>query len=311
MMDAPALRSASAIALGYLDDAVGAAARLRGKADPDALHDFRVAIRRLRVTVRSYPNLKDSVPKKQRGRLRRLARATNRARDAEVQIAWFNDHAPGFTAEQRAAVARVRARLRAHHRTELARIRARLDGSFTKLEHKLRRRLVALRDAPRAGRTTPFRAVVAATLVRSAADLDSRLRAIARGAPTSPRAMHAARIAAKRLRYTLEPVANQVLDGTGLIARLKQLQDRFGALTDAHELDEVLRADQAAGPALQELLEGETAESAAALQAHLNESGGFHKQIAAAVRPLRPPRSGAALLRNLPSRRSLGTAARP
>ena len=40
MMDAPALHSASAIALGYLDDAVVAAARLRGKAAPDALHDF-------------------------------------------------------------------------------------------------------------------------------------------------------------------------------------------------------------------------------------------------------------------------------
>ena len=310
MMDAPALHSASAIALGYLDDAVVAAARLRGKAAPDALHDFRVALRRLRVTVRSYVDLKDRVPKNQRRRLRKLARATNRARDAEVQLAWFTAHAPRFTVAQRKATSRVRARLRAHRRAELARMRARLDGSFATLEHKLRRRLVAIRDEPPSGRATPFRAVVAATLVRSAADLDSRLRAIARGVPTSPRAMHATRIAAKRLRYTLEPVARQVIDGPSLLGRLKQLQDRFGALTDAHELDEVLRADQAAGAAMGELLEAEAAESMAALQAHLKESSEFHKQIAAAVRLLRPPRSGAPLLRDLPPRRSLGAAAR-
>ena len=152
----------AAIALAKLDDAVVAAARLRGKSDPEALHDFRVAIRRLRVTIRSYAELRDHVSKKQRRRLRKLARATNRARDAEVQIAWFNDHASRLTAEQRVAVSRVRARLRAHRRTELARIRARLDDSFPQLEHKLRRRLVALRDEPPLGRRTPFSALVIA-----------------------------------------------------------------------------------------------------------------------------------------------------
>jgi len=52
---------APAIALGFLDDAMVAAARLRGKAAPDALHDFRVAIRRLRVTVRSYAELREHI----------------------------------------------------------------------------------------------------------------------------------------------------------------------------------------------------------------------------------------------------------
>jgi CHAD domain-containing protein len=290
------------IALAYLDDAVVAATRLRGKADPDALHDLRVAIRRLRVTVRSYSELRDNVSKKQRRRMRKLARATNRARDAEVQIAWFSDHASRLTAEQRAAVSHVRARLRAHRRTELARIRARLDGSFDQLEHKLRRRLVALRDEAPAGRRTPFPAVVAATVTRLAAELDSRLKTIARGVPNSPRAMHAARIAAKRLRYTLEPVQDQVLGGAALITRLKQLQDRFGVLTDAHELDEVLREDQAAGAAVKDMLEAETAQSAADLQTHLKENAEFRRDVVAAVLPLRP-RSGAPLLRNLPARR--------
>lgn len=293
----------AAIALAYLDDAVVAAARLRGNEDPDALHDFRVAIRRLRVTIRAYPELRDNVARKQRRRLRKLARATNRARDAEVQIAWFNEHAARLTAEQRAAVSRARARLRAHRRTESARIRARLEGSFAQLEHKLRRRLVALRDEPPAGRRTPFPTLVAATVTRLAAELDSLLKTIARGVPSSARAMHAARIAAKRLRYTLEPLEDQVLGGAALITRLKQLQDRFGVLTDAHALDEVLRADQAAGAAVKEMLEAETAESMADLQAHLKENAEFRRDVVAAVQPLRPARSGAPLLRHLPARR--------
>ena len=292
----------AAIALAYLDDAVVAAARLRGTADSDALHDFRVAIRRLRVTVRSYPELRDNVSKKQRRGLRKLARATNRARDAEVQIAWFNDHASRLTTAQRAAVSRVRARLRARRRTESARIRARLDSSFAELEHKLRRRLVALRDEPAAGRRAPFTVLVAATVTRLAAELDSRLKTIARGVPSSARTMHAARIAAKRLRYALEPVEDQVLGGAALITRLKQLQDRFGVLTDAHELDEVLRADLAAGAAVKDVLEAETAESLADLQTHLRENAEFHGDVVAAVQPLRPARS-APLLRNLPARR--------
>lgn len=298
----------AALALAYLDDAVVAGARLRGKADADALHDFRVAIRRLRVTVRSYPELRDNVSRKQRRRLRKLARATNRARDAEVQIAWFNDHASRLTTEQRAAVSRMRARLRAQRRTELARIRTRLDGSFAELEHKLRRRLVALRDEPPAGRRTPFPTLVAATLARLAGELDSLLKTIARGVPTSPRAMHGARIAAKRLRYALEPVEDRVLGGAALLTRLKQLQDRFGVLTDAHQLEEVLRADPVAGAAVRDMLEAETAESTAALHAHLKDNGAFQRAVATAVQPLRALRSG--LLGGLPGRRALGAPAR-
>ena len=255
----------AAIALAYLDDAVIAAARLRGKTHPDALHDFRVAIRRLRVTIRSSPELRDTVSKKQRRRLRKLARATNRARDAEVQIAWFNDHAARLSREQRAAVSRLRARFRARRRTELARIRARLDGSFANLEHKLRRRLVGLRNDPLVS-PTPFPALVIATVTRLASDLDARLKTIGRSLSSSPRAMHAARIAAKRLRYTLEPVQDLVPGGAATVDRLKQLQDRFGALTDAHALGEVLRGDQEAWAAVADILEAETAEATAALR---------------------------------------------
>jgi CHAD domain-containing protein len=67
----PAGEAAHRIARAFLDDAAAAAARLADAADAEALHDFRVAIRRLRVTVRTYPALRASVSKKLRRRLRK------------------------------------------------------------------------------------------------------------------------------------------------------------------------------------------------------------------------------------------------
>jgi len=54
--------------------------------DSAALHDFRVALRRLRANQRAY---RDQIGAKQDKRLRRLAHATNAARDREVQLDWL------------------------------------------------------------------------------------------------------------------------------------------------------------------------------------------------------------------------------
>src|SRR5262249_8405742 len=119
LLDLPAVQAACAIALARLDDAASAATRLNDPADREALHDFRVAIRKLRVTVRAYPGGRDVVAAKQRRRLRRLARVTNPARDAEVQIAWFRTRSRQFTRAQRGALGPLRARLRARRRRDL------------------------------------------------------------------------------------------------------------------------------------------------------------------------------------------------
>jgi len=61
LLDRLAVLAASAVALAYLDDAVAAATRLSDRSDAEALHDFRVTIRRLRVTLRAYPGLHANV----------------------------------------------------------------------------------------------------------------------------------------------------------------------------------------------------------------------------------------------------------
>jgi CHAD domain-containing protein len=285
LLDRPAVQGACAVALAYLDDAHAAAMRLNDRTDREALHDFRVAIRRLRVTVRAYPGAHENVPKSQRSRLRKLARATNPARDAEVQIAWFNDHSGRFSRAQRAALAPIRARLRAHRRRELARTQQKLQRWFGKVERKLRRRLAAVQSDAGA-REAPFRAVAAATLVQYADELRARLET---ASPSSDaRELHATRIAAKRLRYLLEPVEPGLSEAGPLVERLKNLQDLFGALTDAHELGTVLqnRADVAAAAGV---LRAEVAASFAKLRDEWSKAGpALHGDVEAAAQRLRP-----------------------
>ena len=77
------------LCLGLLAEGAEALDRL-GEGDDEALHDFRVSLRRLRSIIRAYrPFLKGSKPRKLRKRLGALASSTNVARDAEVQIVWL------------------------------------------------------------------------------------------------------------------------------------------------------------------------------------------------------------------------------
>ena len=94
---------------------LGAAARscrhLTQREHPEALHDFRVALRRLRSHLRAYAPYSDPVPEKLNRRLRRLARTTNAARDAEVQLEWLRRQKRRLGAGTRAGYAWLLARL--------------------------------------------------------------------------------------------------------------------------------------------------------------------------------------------------------
>src|SRR5262249_30692045 len=86
--------------------------------------------------------------------------------------------------------------------------------------------------------------------------LSSRLRAVSPAASAAE--IHATRIAAKRLRYLLEPVLPAISDAGPLIEQLKRLQDVLSGLTDAHTLEPVLRSGRPTSAAAR-LLEKEVA----------------------------------------------------
>src|SRR5207253_1666114 len=89
----PELAPGAGVDRALLDDARVACGRLAALDDVEALHDFRVALRRVRSALRSFRSeLGDAVPKKLQRRLRDVTRATGAARDAEVQLGWVRSH---------------------------------------------------------------------------------------------------------------------------------------------------------------------------------------------------------------------------
>jgi CHAD domain-containing protein/CYTH domain-containing protein len=258
----PVEEGARRLALIHLEAANAARTRMADDFDSEALHDYRVALRRLRSCLRAYrKHVRSTVTRKTLRRLRRLARGTSQSRDLEVHLAWLGEQLAGAQDAHRAGISWMIERLqvtRRHARKEMGA----LDGSlFPKVHDRLLDQLSVFRatvrlDADPVSRST---AVLTAGQVRAASErLARRLRWIfgyASGAE-----IHRARIAAKRLRYLLEPFAAAVPGAESVIERLKALQDAFGDVHDAHlfmaELREArLEAGRERGPGLTALIQ--------------------------------------------------------
>jgi CHAD domain-containing protein len=246
-MDQPLLprapeEGARLLALGFLDQAAAAFPRLKDPADAEGLHDFRVALRRLRSCLRAYRScLGEGLPKKREKRLRKLAQATGPGRDTEVQIEWLRPQGRHLAPSHRAGLTWLLARLDERLEKERDRLSETLDEEFPALEQDLRNRLSVYRmevhlDSP--ARRTTFGDATAAILREQAAELERHLAGI-QGAGDEEEA-HQARISAKRLRYLLEPLLDEIpsaAPAAPVVKRLKALQDVLGELHDAHVLE--------------------------------------------------------------------------
>lgn len=226
------------VALGYLDQAAEAAERLHDPKDEEALHDFRVAMRRLRSCIRAYrPLLGDAVGKKGRKQLKAIASRTNPGRDAEVQLEWVRRESDPEVARQRPGVEWLAARLAAQRDEAYAHVREDLYERFLKVEAKLRERLKRYTVVHVVGEPEPFGCfadVAAAAMAEQLEELVGDLRRV-KGVEDEAIA-HRARIHGKRLRYLLEPFRKELEDAKGIVKRLKALQDLLGDLNDLHNL---------------------------------------------------------------------------
>jgi CHAD domain-containing protein len=182
LLELPAPAAARRVALGFLEQAEQAAARLGDAEDAEALHDFRVALRRLRSSLRQYrPYLRDSVRGKDQRRLRELMAPTSPGRDLEVGIEWLQ-------AEQTTG-----------ETTDVP------DGG--RLEERLRSRLTSYRVRLDESPSRYLRGFAEATgqLVRHlSAALAARLAEVRTLADQEQ--AHRARLVGKQLRYLLEPL---------------------------------------------------------------------------------------------------------
>lgn len=227
------------IACRFLAEARRARKRLEAKNDDEALHDFRVALRRLRSTLQIYRPMVDArmVPRKWRRRLKRLARTTGAARDAEVGLAWLLRRREYMTEAERAACNGLVVDWKVRRDEAYAEVRRTVHKEFAPLAARLSEAFAA-----RTGRaTTPPLAPTVATLLREQiAVLAAELRGVA--SITDAGTIHAARVEAKRLRYLLEPLVAEVPNGKALLKSLKKFQNDFGELCDRQMLREELMA---------------------------------------------------------------------
>ena len=219
-----------------LAQATEARDRLTDPADDEALHDFRVAIRRLRSTVRAYGEaLSGSVGRKARRRLRKIARATGGSRDLEVQLAWVETQRGSLNSRHRPGAGWLRDRWRARKQGADAKLAREVGADFERLRVSLAKSLPVYWqkvriDTPLAERR--FATLLAGRLREASAELGARLAGI-RG-PEDIEPAHDARISAKRVRYLLEPVVGLSESAGPVVKRLRKLQDLLGEL---HDLD--------------------------------------------------------------------------
>ena len=203
--------------------------------DPMGLHDFRVAIRRLRSGLQAYrPEIDASLTRRIRRRLARLSRATRRSRDAEVQLAWERAQEGVLTERQGAGLRWHLERLEGRRRRADRRLERLVARRFPRLERRIRRRLETYRlriERDPSRRRHEAAAVLGSRIRKFGGDLEWRLGAV-RGL-RDKRGAHRARIAAKRLCYLLEPIRTEVDGVEELIGRLRHLQDLLGDLHDS------------------------------------------------------------------------------
>lgn len=217
------------------------AAAARADADPEAIHDFRVALRRLRTVLR--PARRVFGKRRLReiaAELRRFAQATGALRDEEVlretlggldlparareQLdAWLSQRARQERARRRAVVALLLAPdLPA---TDRAPARPSLPTALAHLERRLGRHLHEAQTAEDLA-------------VEACAAAFAEVVALASGDARDVRAMHELRIRWKRLRYSAELFEPALGERAAVVIKsAARMQKRLGEL---HDLDEAL-----------------------------------------------------------------------
>lgn len=228
--------TASDVVLAYLSAQVEALLsrdpRVR-RAEPDSVHQMRVATRRLRSTLRSFGTVVNRADTEQLAdELQWLGGVLGEARDSEVQAARLDQHVRQTDTEQ--LLGPVQARIQAHsaktRAKSLAAVAAalkseRYDGLLGQLEQLIGDPPPGDEASYPAGRALP-----AATL-RSYRKTRRRMRAALR-APAGREqeaALHQARKGAKQTRYAAEAVSPVLgKEAAKLARRMKKLQSVLG-----------------------------------------------------------------------------------
>lgn len=240
LLSLPVPQAAAIIASVQLDKAHEAYLRLTRNPDSEALHDFRVGLRQMRSTFSAYPEAFPSLPKRLRKYMRQLARDTNHARDAEVQLDWLERNERQINGDARLGLRWLLRQLELRKAEAYRVLRVDVLDEFTELEQQARtvlahnETLAELEDD-----VDTLGHLCGAHLEELVADLTFHLRHIETREDEDQ--LHAARICGKRIRYLLAPLRAELKGSDSVIRRLQRLQDLLGDYHDAQVLSDLLR----------------------------------------------------------------------
>lgn len=224
--------------------------------DPEAVHDFRVALRRLRSWLQAFrPFLDDTVTRRSEQRLRRLSRVAGEARDLQVQRASLHEMARAANSAAAVDARRIERRIakdEARARRELTRkVVEQLSLTGATLAAQLQ--YGKLKAGGTDPATEPTMAVAMARLLMvRLEEVEMSLNRLKHAGQVKP--AHKARIAIKRLRYLLEAFGGSSRLAATAVLRLTEAQDEFGRLHDAQILSQRIGTSHLAKPALRNRL---------------------------------------------------------
>src|SRR5688572_15530226 len=182
LLDDTAPRSARLVALSLIEGLAHERERLGAGKDSETLHDFRVALRRVRSWLRALePWLEGSLPDACMRRLRRMARESNAGRDAEVFLSWLATTDGQLSVRDRRAVTWLIERFQRQEREAESELESRLKRDFQRTRDRLEERLSTYQVAAHVsgGIQEPVFSVVLAGLLREMVeDLRRRLKRI-------------------------------------------------------------------------------------------------------------------------------------
>ncbi|HEY0614728.1 MAG TPA: CHAD domain-containing protein [Candidatus Elarobacter sp.] len=214
---------------------------LRLAPDADAVHDARVAVRRLRSDLRAFrPVLDAAWARDLRERMRWLQDGFSAARDADVLLESLRRRAGELHDDERSGVDDALSPLREERRAAYDRMGAMLDDArYAALLNDL---IEAVnRPCFTEGSGAPAREAIGTILCGAWSALRKRVRE--RSRPATDRELHGIRIAAKRMRYAAEAVAPLAGRRTRALAHAAEsLQTVLGDQHDAVVARERVRA---------------------------------------------------------------------
>ena len=203
-------------------------------ADPENLHQHRVASRRLRAALRTGRKLADPAwVEPIRAELSRLGRITGPLRDLDVLLEWLE---------------RERRRLPADDHTAAAALAQELEGERSTLRDELLRELdepgyrglVASLEGPVGAAASPPKRKLRDRVGRDLQRLVADVRKAGRRPDTAR--LHSLRLAVKRVRYSVELAgAPKSADARRVTEAARDLQDLLGDYQDTVAAERLLR----------------------------------------------------------------------